>query len=193
MRTILAYIISPLRGLLASATGVGIGILLAKGIWLPPIIVVAVLAMLIGLLFVIGKANLAKHPEVGSLLMESGYALSLLAVAIAGGLLFWLIAVKSPGKNATALTRQAFSGLTGAFTVCLGALAINFNAWNPVKSAIQDKFQGRFNDRSDNDGKDAMHAVGYDNYGALHGGERVSGWGWQARRLRAKQIERALK
>jgi hypothetical protein len=58
---------------------------------------------------------------------------------------------------------------------------------------IQKAFAGQFSGRADSDGKDASDAVELDDYGARHPGEQVSGWGWQARRLRAKQIGRALK
>jgi hypothetical protein len=189
----MSQILNPIRALLASAAGVGIGVLLAKGYRLLPLLLVGGAALLIGLCFIVGKSNLSKRPELGSLLMESGYALSLLAVAIAGGLLFWLIAAKSPAKGAAALSRQTFSSLVSALTVFAGAMSIDLNAWNPVKHAIKTTFTGEFVGRLDPDGRDAVRAVGNEDYGALHPGEKVSGWGWQARRLRAKQIARALK
>ena len=126
--------------------------------------------------------------------MESGYALLLLGAACVGGLLFWLVATKTPAKKAPELTQQAFSGLVSALTVYAGAVIINLDVpWNPVKKAIQRTFAGRFSGRADNAGKDASDAVVLDDYGARQPGERVSGWGWQARRLRARQIGRALK
>lgn len=135
--------LSPLGALLASAAAVVIGVLLVKGHWILPLVGVALCAGLIGTLFFIGRCMLRKHPRAGSLLMESGYALLLLGAACVGGLLFWLVATKTPAKNATELTQQAFSGLVGALTVYAGAVIINLDVpWNPVKSAIQKTFKG---------------------------------------------------
>jgi len=187
-------ILSPLGAFVASAAAVGIGVLLVKGHWICALVLVVACAALIGTLFLIGTRMLSKHPRAGSLLMESGYTLLLLGAACAGGLLFWFVAAKSPAKNAPELTQQAFSGLVSAITVYAGAVIINLDVpWNPVKNSIRKTFAGRFNGRGDNDGKDAFDAVVLDEYGARHPGEQVSGWGWQARRLRAKQIARALK
>jgi hypothetical protein len=187
-------ILSPLGALLASAAAVVIGVRLVKGRWIWPLVLVVLCAALIGALYFIGRRMLSKHPRIGSLLMESGYALLLLGAACAGGSLFWLVATKTPAKNAPELTQQAFSGLVGALTVYAGAVIINLDVpWNPVKKAIQKTFTGRFSGRDDADGKDASDAVVSEDYGARHPGEQVSGWGWQARRLRAKQIGRALK
>jgi len=186
-------VLSPLGAFLASAGAVGIGVLLVKGRWILPLVLVAACVAVVAACFLVGKTILSTHPRGGSLLMESGYVLLLLAAACAGGLLFWLVVAKSPAKNATELSKQAFSGLVSGLTVYAGAVIIRMDVpWNPVKKQIKKTFAGRFTSRPDNDGKDASDAVALDDYGARHGGEQVSGWGWQARRLRARQIARAL-
>jgi hypothetical protein len=48
-------------------------------------------------------------------------------------------------------------------------------------------------ERTDDAGRDPNDAVALDDYGGRTGREKVSGWGWKARRWRAKHISRALK
>jgi hypothetical protein len=190
---VIARLLAPLGPLVSGAGGVGLGYLYIKEGWPPPLIIVAVLVISVGAAYLLGKHLLREHPANASRLMEAGYLLLLIAAAVAGATLFWLVVAKTPPKDAPALTTQTFAALVGAGTTYLGAVIIKLdNPWNPVKTHVKATFKKDFLSGRDDDEKDAADAVAFDTFGARHKGEAVSGWGWEARRTRCKEIQRAV-
>ena len=89
-----------------------------------------------------------------------------------------------------------WAALSAAITVYLASIVIKPEGkrWNPVGDAVRKVYGGKFQDETPL-AKDARDAVLKDSYGAqapAHKGNRVEGWGWDARRLRTRHIQDRL-
>jgi hypothetical protein len=83
--------------------------------------------------------------------------------------------------------------LVGAATAALGVFfgSLTFQG-GLAKAVIKKRYKTQVLQNRDNTEKDASDAVALDQYGGRAGNESVDGWGWSARRLRAKQIQCAV-
>lgn len=156
-------------------------------------VIIGMALILTGLVYVVGSAVLRDYPSVGSLFMESGQGAAMLVAAIVGGGLLWLGVTYAPGSQADEKSKQTWAAIMAAVAAYLGAVVIKPELpWNPVKSALVKQFRGAFTSRRDPIEKDAHDAWLLPTYGAQAASELVDGWGWDARRLRARHIQRAV-
>jgi hypothetical protein len=190
-------VLRPLPPLLGALLAVALVVLyLDHGWWTPALVVIGLVAAT-GLLYGLGRLLLTRRPYYAGFLMEAGLGLLTIAAGVAGAVLLWLAIEKAPGDDASVREKQVWAALSTAFTAYLGSLIIKpeGDVWNPVKSAITSVFAGRFTERRTELERDARDAVQEDEYGAQaveHAGQQVSGWGWDARRLRTRHIQDQL-
>jgi hypothetical protein len=178
---------------LAAVSGLVIGFFAYRGGWTKWVIVLGALAIVAIFIGIVGFAIVRTHPQTGVLFMESTYVVALIIAAAVGAVIFWLEIKFAPAKNAQVASNDLYSGLVGVATIFLAALAAALGIKGGlIKSAIKSRFKNDFTNRGTDAEKDASDAVGSESYGALAGGEQVSGWSWRDRRMRARQLRRAV-
>jgi len=181
--------------LVSSLAAIGLANLFLDRGLLWPVSAIAAAGALVGVLYSVGLAGLRRKPYLAAYLMESGLLLLTIGAGVAGALLVVFAIDNQPSPTAPVRDQELFAALFAALASYLGGLIINpkGDRWNPVKDAIKRTFGNDFTRKRDSIEEDARDAVKKDMpYGAKSGGEKVNGWDWNDRRMRSRQLQRAV-
>lgn len=194
-------LISALPALLATAAGVGLALLVLNGDAAIAGALVIVIVIALGVLYRLGRSLLSRKPRLASLAMEASIGLEFVGAATASGALVWIAIELAPESAADATSvsardKEIWAALSAAASTYLGTVIISPDQeWRPFKKALVAEFGTRFRDAQTPLEKDARDAVNRDDFSPQarqHRGISVAGWGWTARRRRARFVEDAL-
>ena len=176
--------------LVALSAGVGIGMawLGFTTIWLIPIALLGLSALVAWALFRAGKARTKTDPQSAVRLMSVRLALGLLLAGGASALIIAISVWLGAPEKASAQTKELLTASVAALTALITAIFIKDaetadEAWvaKPVADAFQEAFKGEFDG-----GSRGQLAVFGGNF------EGHDGWGYEARRARARAIAEAI-